>query len=353
MGSTQTLSTITERNYIYALKVFAVVSIVAAHSGGVGLKTNQVNNIFSWILDQIGSIGVGLFFIVSGYLFYNNRHNLNTFFKKKVKTIFLPWIVTGTLVYLYVVLRKGSIGFESWINFLLGNGTYLYYLTLLITFYIIFFYTSKNKAFVYSTIILSGLGIVLTAMGVFEGINPFLNPLNFICYFSVGVLIASNNALLKIAYSCNKYKSFLLGLYIVLLILTGIFNISSGYFGYATLLVQPVAISLIFGLATMAFLYNEKVLELGIESFGIYLIHMPVAGIITFIFNHYDLWVLTLVRPIIVIAITLGFIRFYKTFGRKLKINNYTNPLIGTTEFKHVQNSENSKLPPTFQGVYR
>lgn len=48
------------------------------------------------------------------------------------------------------------------------------------------------------------------------------------------------------------------------------------------------------------------------------------------IFNHYDLWALTLGRPIIIIGITIGFMYFYKSLGSKFKINKYTNPPIGT-----------------------
>lgn len=114
------LSYITERNYIYALKVFAIVSIVAAHCPNVSPNTNKLNMLFSWILSQIGSIGVGVFFIISGYLFYKNKYPIHVFFWRKSKTIFLPWIVIGTAMYLYITLRKGEIGLSSWFNFLLG-----------------------------------------------------------------------------------------------------------------------------------------------------------------------------------------------------------------------------------------
>lgn len=154
-----------------------------------------------------------------------------------------------------------------------------------------------------------------------------MNPLNFMCYFSTGMIIANNNVFIKVVYKCADYMFLLL--YIVLLVLIRMFDITSGYWGYATLIMQPVAIAMIFGLATKKIVYNGKILELGIESFSFYLLHVPVAGIITFIFNRYDLWVLTLVRLLIIIGITEVFIHFYKIVGSKLKIDNYTNLLIG------------------------
>lgn len=322
-------SRITERNYIYALKTYAIISIVSAHCAIVFESTNQLNELFSWLLRQIGSIGVGIFFIISGYLFYKNKYSFKKFFKRKINTFLVPWIVTGTIVYLYVVLRKGGIGFDSWFNFLLGNGSYLYYLTVLTFFYVLFFYIPKKKVIIISIIAVSCVSILLTAMGHINGISPYLNPLNFIGYFSVGLAISKNNALMKMAHLCSKHIFLLLVLYIGLLILIKLNNITSGYVGYATIIMQPIAVSLVFALAMMKFMYNKKILNLGIYSFSIYLLHMPVAGIVTFIFNKYDLWPLTLARPLIIIAITLGFIYLYKVIGSKLKVDNYSNCFIG------------------------
>ncbi|ALV21072.1 acyltransferase family protein [Carnobacterium antarcticum] len=323
-------SQITERNYIYSLKGLAIISIVSAHCATVFRDTNQLNVQFSWILEQIGSVGVGIFFIISGYLFYRNKYTIKTYFKRKVNTILIPWIVTGTVVYLYIVLRKGGIEFGGWVDFILGNGSYLYYLTLLVFFYLLFFYTSKNNAFVISTIAVSCLSILITATGFIDGINNFLNPLNFIGYFSVGLIIASNNSLMKLGYRCSKYKFFLLFMYVALLIFIKLFDITSGYWGYATLILQPIAISLVFGLATMKFMNTKVFLNIGLESFSIYLLHMPVAGLVTSIFNRYDLWALTLARPLIIVGITLSCIFLYKYIGSKFKVDTYSNLIIGT-----------------------
>ena len=341
------LTYITERKYIYALKVFAIISIVSAHCFTI-TNTNKLNILFSWLLGQIGSIGVGIFFIISGYLFLNKKHDIKVFFIKKINTIFLPWIVTGTAVYLYIYLRKGGLGFSSWLNYLLGNGSYLYYLTLLTIFYFLFFYTLKNKMFILSTIILSILSIVLTAMGLLEDINPYLNPLNFIGYFSVGIIIAEKNNLLNIAKKIANYKLLLVSIYIVLLLLIRSFGVSAGYWGYATLLVQPVAICSVLSLATIGFIYNDKILQLGVQSFSIYLLHMPVAGVVTFIFNHFDWWILTLVRPLIIIGITIGFIYLYKLLGEIFKINRFLNSIVGIkpdSVIATTRNIKNNKVP--------
>lgn len=318
-----------ERDYISALKIFAVISIVSAHSNYVPPDTNRWNILFSWILGEIGAIGVAIFFIISGYVFYKNKYPLDQFFLRKVKTIFLPWFATGTLVYLYIALRKDGVSLYNWLGFILGYNSYLYFLSLLMFFYIIFFYNSKNKILIYSSIFLSAISILLTAAGLLAKINSYLNPFNFIIYFSIGLLIADKDNLMKLAQTCTTYRKLLGVIYITLLVLINIFEISSGYWGYSTLIVQPIAVLLVFGLSTKHSLYNDQVLRLGRESFSIYLLHIPVAGIIANIFNRFNLWPMTLFRPFIVIGITIVFISLYRYVSSKLKLSKILNPIIG------------------------
>ena len=64
-------------------------------------------------------------------------------------------------------------------------------------------------------------------------------------------------------------------------------------------------------------MYNTKVgsrwLEkMGKASFSIYLLHMPVAGVVANLLNRSEYFApLTIFRPIIVIAITMLFVRLY------------------------------------------
>lgn len=323
------LNNFNERNFITALKSFAIFSVVSAHVGGVDKNTNELNLFFSRILGQIGSIGVGIFFLISGYLFYKNKDSLVNFFRKRSVSIFVPWILTGTAVYLVGVFGGKKFEIISWFNWLIGNGTYLYYLTILIVFYLVFFYLSKNNFFIISTILLSFISIALTSTGTLDGINPYLNPFNFVCYFSIGMIISRKDNLINLAKRCMKHRYSLLLLYIFLVLIVWYFDISSGYWGSASLILQPVSIATVFGFAANDSVYKEKFLLIGKESFSIYLLHMPVAGKIASIFNSYNLWLFTLARPFIVIGITLGFILIYKKIGEVLRIDNFTNRLIG------------------------
>ena len=70
----------------------------------------------------------------------------------KMKTLIIPWLIAATIIWLYVILRKGEIAFDSWFNFLIGNGSIFYFMTNLIIYFIIFAvlsYLKNKKAYIY------------------------------------------------------------------------------------------------------------------------------------------------------------------------------------------------------------
>ena len=129
-----------EKKYIYILKCLAVLSIVTAHCGNIARDNNIIANIFYWIMTQIGAIGVGVFYIISGYLFYKNLDSFKLFFSKKVKGIVVPWIITGSFVYLVMSMKNNVLNLKSFIGFLFLGKSYLYYLSILMIFYLIYFF---------------------------------------------------------------------------------------------------------------------------------------------------------------------------------------------------------------------
>lgn len=64
---------------------------------------------------------------------------MREFWQRKVATLFLPWIFCETVLWFYVVLRKGGISVTAWLLFLLGYHHTTYYLTILAVFYVIYF----------------------------------------------------------------------------------------------------------------------------------------------------------------------------------------------------------------------
>ena len=97
-----------KRKLIYSLKAFAILSVICAHTANVSKSDSFSNMIAGNILQSFGSIGVVIFFIISGFLFAGSNYSVIEFFKRRLITILLPWMVTGTFIYFYVAFRKSE-----------------------------------------------------------------------------------------------------------------------------------------------------------------------------------------------------------------------------------------------------
>lgn len=294
---------------IYIIKAFAVISIVTAHIKLVS-NNNLINNIISMVYSSIGVIGVPMFFIISGLLFYNNNKSLKHFFKSKIKTIIIPWLVTGTLVYIYIVVRKGGASIIGYLDFILGNGSYLYFLTVLMILYIVFYYF-KSEKFIYAIMIISIISNILTIHKLIN-INGYMNFMNWCVYFEFGLLLAQKDRFIKAKILCEENRLFIRLILSLLILLNVIWGKETIYWDYIGIFIIMFGIMTILGVRIV----NEKIsnlfIKLGEYSFSIYLLHMPVAGIIVNITNRFDLIFLLLIRPLIVIGIVILFIRIYK-----------------------------------------
>lgn len=315
-----------ETNFIHIGKGLALISIVSAHTAAVNNKSYYL---MEYILNSIGAIGVGIFFIFSGYLFYSSNKTFLEFLKKKVKTILIPWFSLGTLVFLYVALRKGGLTLLNWLDTLLVHS-HLYYLSILIFFYIIFF-KIRNKQFI--LIIISILSIIsITLTGLLDiPIYPYINPFNWAIYFILGLWMKKYNLLRYLAKKCRNWLPFSGLFYGIILTIYLVNGVYITYWKYAALLCEIVAIAVVFGMVDWCLgRKNCKwLIYFGKLSFPVYLLHTPFAGIINNLSNRYELYFLTFFRPIIVICLTIIVIEGMGFIGKKLKISKVVNYIIG------------------------
>lgn len=318
-----------ESKNIYIIKAMAIFFVVCAHVATVPSNTIYMNSIFSEILSNLGTMGVGIFYFLAGYIFRKNNKSFKKFINRKFRTIIVPWIITGSSVYIYIILRKGTFQVEDYLNFILGNGSYLYYLSVLIFMYL-FYFKIKNKLIIIATAIISSASIIFTAYGYLGFINPFLNPLNWMLYFSLGLLLDNSLELNKIfsVLSRNIYLCiFLWGINIVGHIY---FNEAMSYWSLFSIPSTIISLLLVFSFASKITGKAKNIIFIGKESFTIYLLHMPVAGMVVNVLNKYNLYYLTLLRPFIVIFITMLFIFIYKNISKMLKVEQFSSIFIGT-----------------------
>lgn len=311
------------------IKGLAILSVISAHCNSVSNSSNQFAIASSLFLQNIGTLGVICFFVISGVLFHHPGKNVGIFFKRKLKNIGIPWLISATCVYLYVYLRKPQMTLHSWLNFIFGNGSYCYYLTILMVLYLIFTvipFMRTNLALVLCEMIT----IVSTIWfyGIWE-INPYLNILNWIGYFALGVQIAREQSILaKIKEISNSNSLLCIAIYIGYVLLLGfqIYNGRGGSYwnGINVISCWIGAITLVL-LAKQCekrepFIVSKIIHQAGVDSFTIYIWHMPIAGIMARIMCNDSINWLVLVRPIIVLLIMLVTFSVAKKWIKKIKL---------------------------------
>lgn len=317
-----------ERQYIYIVKAIALCSIVFAHVGAI-TNNSILNKIFTFILSSIGTVGVGVFFLISGYLYLKTKKAFLQFCQSRIKIIIIPWIFCGTLDFLYIAFRKGGLNFYNWFISITVHS-HLYYLTILIIFYLLFWKFKNNLAFLLSFTVLSVISITLTGLNLIP-IYPYINPFNWAIYFIIGLLMKRYSLLEKTVMLCKKWILVIAGTYLIILNLYLINGISVTYWKYAAIIAELVAITFVFGTSCYC-LYLKKVkwiVYLGKMSFSIYLLHMPFAGIFTNLCNKFNLWYLSLLIPFIVIISTVAGIETFRYISKRMGIGKILDLLIG------------------------
>lgn len=290
------------------IKGIAIVSVISAHCNAIINTEYQVAVILSKLLANFGTTGVLCFFFISGILFHFNG-NFVEFWKRKLIKFIPAWFVSSSAVYLYVHLRKPPLSLESYINFIIGNGSYCYYMTILIIIYAIFtiFPFMRTRVGLIICIIITLVSVLFFPKIGY--ISPYLNIFNWIGYFSLGYLLGKDvfirfeNNVLNNKFFCIYF------IYGVLLVIQLWFGSAGSYWGGFNALVSWIGaftvIILGIHLSRLKVPFFKKFEIAGQESFFIYLWHMPIAGITARIMNINILVYFVLFRPIIVFIVMI------------------------------------------------
>ena len=303
---------------IYNMKAMAVISVIFAHCSYSGksdfLKVMYMN---------IGSIGVPVFFLLSGLLYNLEKYTVKEFVLNKMRYLIIPWIICGIAVYFYVTVRKGGIGLISLGNFLIGNGSYLYYMTMLIMCMVICYVLHNNKACVVFMLV-SFANYIFGYIVKSDNINQYLNPLNWIGYFSAGLYIRRYGNINKIFSVLSKNTGILMMYCILILCIMSCLNIKLLYWDVWHILYSIAAFMTIAAVSMR--ISSVCVKEIGMYSFTIYLIHMPFVGITNYICNILSKYsaateLMGILRPAAVLIMTYGFIKLFIAITNKIGLN--------------------------------
>lgn len=304
-------------NSMWCLRAIAIVSVVCAHCN---VETDFGHGIIAWeahVLSNIGTIGVGLFFFSSGYFY--KKYNINQL-RRKFFTEIIPWWFAASAVWLYIVVRKGGIEPISWIKFVLGYNSIYYFMIDLLIVKLIFSIIDraiKNPFVIYAlSIPLNIVSIWLISTGNDIAPTPYLNPLVFISYFSLGHLFSIHQWKVEKQYILFAFA----GMAVILFSETSL----SYYMGIEEVFIETLFICTLWMLLCKQKNICSRMIDLGKKSYAIYLWHIPVAGIISNLCNRNTiLRYCSFLWPIIIIIITLSSFYLCRKCFQLLKIDDY------------------------------
>ena len=287
---------------IYKLKGIAILSVVCAHCGN-RVSYTSLDLFLNDVRNNIATIGVPLFFVISGYLMKNGTPYLE-FWKHKWNTTIVPWLFWGIIVWIYEVIRKG-LGYADLLEWLWGIGTYLWFMRTIALFWAILYFlrNRKQKFFVFflSVIVRVCLYDIFNIKIDNVVLTDFILNLPF---FSFGMWMKEAEISKNMKQDSVIIK-ILAGFFIIVALLKNQHNIT-----YAS----PLFLIYIVGCAIIIItlekkihnsFINNKLVIWGKYSYFIYLIHMPLAGIVSNLFSRNSaLLYLVFLQPVLVLLAT-------------------------------------------------
>ena len=203
-----------ETNIIKAIGILLVV---------IGHTSIQMTGRFEFlsIMNEMGAYGVAIFLIISGYGLTKSaqEHGINakTFWKKRVKTVFIPYIIV-TLTWIFLGALYGIkypvngiflaiLGFD----FTRAIDGTMWYISFIVCWYIVFFiaFCGKKKSVSRILIFFAYILICLWLYRYGLIINLTYQWSLHVFSFPLGVILAKNNKIIRII--SNNWITGLIG----------------------------------------------------------------------------------------------------------------------------------------------
>ncbi len=283
-------------------RIFAIVSVASAH-----ITVDNDSSVY-YILKTMASIGVIIFMILSGYYYIPDKYgSISKLITKKLKTIVVPWLFMGSLLFLWgVIYGLKNVNLLDWFLYIIGYQSFFYYMTMLVLCYIMFYYKSLVLEIV--AVIVSIISVYLTAAGKLEdvvqmlNITNYLNIFNWVGYFAIGCILKRVSTSRLVEFLRNT-RWLALAIFVIAFYLLSVFKVDSSYFSYAGLPFHMISTWSIFSISTLEFMDKKWVHTLSNMTFGVYLIHMFVIALCNDIYAQNV--ILQLLSPIIVTLVSM------------------------------------------------
>lgn len=312
-------------DYCYVLRGLAIISVAYAHS--LTLSTPYLQRIGA----ILGLAGVPLFLVLSGLWF--KESSWRQLIDKLIRDIGMPWLIWGTFGYI-ISLFLGAVkcGVLSYVAFICGHGTWLYYLLVYVVIRLIFNKLNRGGyllAFILISLVSSVLSyynqVYCNTVGQF--ITPWQNPLNWLGFFAIGIIIKRHNLIRRVQEMQLFVKASIFVLPLAPATMLACVSSKINYW-------NPLAIAFEYSVISGAFViamycYKSKLLKvLGENSLLLYLLHIQLGiAIANIVYKALNLpeFIILLTKPLVVLLITMLFIATIKKAINMFRLSKYSH----------------------------
>lgn len=262
------------------IKAVAIFSVIAAHVNIV-VDYNPYVRVISSLWGAFSKVGVVFFFVIGGYFYSRKENDSKTFWSKKFFRLILPWLVCSTMTYWVRFLDGEALSISMYLKWIFGVGTWYYYIVMYLFFLLVFRLFYKNDGILYFIVIAHFAIICANTCGFsftpsVSFITDYLNPLYWMGYFSLGILIRRKEW--DVRFGKNRW---LLAVSIITtLMFLGIiicFEINT-YFSIVTYMFALASLFVVANICYLASKYRAStyIRKIGTSSYCIYLLHMQI-----------------------------------------------------------------------------
>lgn len=317
------------------IRALSVFSIVSAHCCRILDNASSVSQFFSCFLSNVGQIGVGSFFLLSGYVYPFSRKNKKdflSFFSHKFTRIIIPWFFCATIVYLANDGRKG-LSLQKW--FLSFYHSIFWFMLVLVLLFVIYFFFYHNTFFLLMSVFLSLGSLSLVALRIVPpgDFTVYYNPINWMVFFSSGIFLNQYGlSTFFLIISRLKWGLFFLAS-LIMLFMTYMhyrFSYSSPFF----FPIEALSICAMTGCAIWIYecplRIKDVFVEIGRRSFSIYLLYsFFFSAAVIWLSNRSGLWITIPLRPLIICGMVYCSLDIGHFVARKMHMDKLFSILVG------------------------
>lgn len=319
-----------ESRMIGFMQTLAIASVITAHvvsqssDGGIRQAVTSV-------LSAFGCVGVAIFFTLGGFLYHREAGDVGSFWRKKLHSLLIPWLVCSLITYAIKVVTTHQIGLLDYCKWVFGYGTWYYYSTVYVIFLALFRFLKKQDAFLYTAIGVNVISLIVATVSkqylAIPYFSTYLNIFNWIGFFALGILIRKyrlDRKLLDSIWPLVISAVLAVGTLVLMFLLN-----KWGYFSiFGMILELSCAVILLYAArAACRFKWAQRIANIGKYTYCIYLLHMPIVQPICA--RLPAVWIFDVMKPLVGLAIMVCLVYFGKKVCKLLPFGDSLCRLVG------------------------